>query len=192
MIAAGVALAGLGVLVSAALYQHADRQVQVLVVTANVPMGGVITPADIGTASIAATGLADIPAAQRGQVNGQIAATALHPGTLLAAADITTSVPPPAGEDLVAVNVQLPASGLSPGDQVLLIPTPAAANGASSSGTGPLTSPVAATVEAANPTTGQNGLNAVDVLVPAAQAVGVVDQNSTGRLGIAVTKSAPR
>jgi hypothetical protein len=192
VIAAGVALICLGIVISAALYQRADRQVQVLVVTANVPMGGVISSGDIGTASIAATGVSDIPAAQRGQVTGLIAATALQPGTLLSAADVTGSVGPPPGEDLVTVTVVLPASGLTPGDKVLLIPTPAAANGASSSGTGPLTSPVAATVEAVNPAVGQNGLTVVDVLVASGAAASVVDQNSTGQLGMAVTWSAPR
>jgi hypothetical protein len=84
MIVAAALLIGLGILISVALYQRVNREVQVLVVQRDVAAGSVITAADLGTASIAATGVSDIPAQQRNEVIGLVAASSLHPGMLLA------------------------------------------------------------------------------------------------------------
>src|SRR5450759_815934 len=63
MIALAVALVGAGILASAALYQHEDHQLPVLVVTANVPAGSVISAADVATTSVAAgPGVQTVPA----------------------------------------------------------------------------------------------------------------------------------
>ena len=84
MIALAVALVGAGILASAALYQREDHQVPVLLVTADVPAGAVITAADVGTASVAAgPGVTVIPASQLRRVIGLTAATSLRPGSLL-------------------------------------------------------------------------------------------------------------
>src|ERR1019366_4400882 len=109
MIALAVALVGAGILASAALYQHEDHQLPVLVVTANVPAGSVISAADVATTSVAV---------------GLVAATSLRPGSLLAPADLTTSQPPGRGQVLVPLPVRpsgLPASGLAPGDQLMVV-----------------------------------------------------------------------
>src|SRR5208282_4217283 len=101
-----------------------------------------------GTTTVAAgPGLQTIPARQLSQVVGLVAATSLRPGTLLASSELTSKLPPSPGQDLVPVAVKpsgLPASGLAPGDQVLVVPTPTAAGG---SGAAPvLTQPVPAVV----------------------------------------------
>ena len=54
MIALAAALVGAGILASAALYHRADHQVPVLLVTAPVPAGSVITAKDVGTTTVAA------------------------------------------------------------------------------------------------------------------------------------------
>ena len=101
-----------------------------VVVTTAVPAGAVITSADVGTTTIAAgPGVHDIPARQLCQVMGLVAATSLRPGTLLAPSELTSKLPPAPGQELVPVAVKpsgLPASGLAPGDQVLVVATPAA------------------------------------------------------------------
>ena len=62
MIALAAALIGAGILASAALYNREDHQVPVLMVTAAVPAGSVITSADVGTTTVAAgPGPADDP-----------------------------------------------------------------------------------------------------------------------------------
>ncbi len=197
MIVAAALLVGLGILTSVAMYQRVSHQVQVLVVQRDVPAGSVITAADLGTASIAASGVSDIPVQQRGQVIGLLAASALHPGMLLAASDLVTSLPPAPGQVLVGVSVRpsaLLAGGLVPGDHVMLVATPGVIGENSAAGAlnDSLTSPVAGVVEAVDARPNQDGDVVVDVLVPARVGAAVVQQDSTGQIGLVITKQAPR
>ena len=188
MIALAAALVGVGILGSAELYHRADHQVPVLLVTAQVPAGSVITANDIGTTTVAAgPGVQDIPARQLSQVIGLVAATSLQKGTLLAPSELTSKLAPAPGQDLVPVAVKpsaLPASGLAPGDQVLAIATPA------SSGSGAaavLTQPVPAVVEAVQTVTDQSGQAVVDLLVAASLGPAVAQQAATGQIALVVT-----
>jgi SAF domain len=192
MIALAAALIGAGILASAALYHRANHQVPVVVVTKPVPVGAVITSNDVGTTTIAAgPGVATIPARQLPQVVGLVAAASLQPGTLLAPSEVTSKLSPAPGQDLVPVAVKpsgLPASGLAPGDQVLVIATPAAAGNTGSGAAPVLTQPVQATVEAVNTVTDQNGLNVVDLLVPSDAGPSVAEQAATGQIALVVTR----
>jgi hypothetical protein len=192
MIALAAALIGAGILASAALYNRENHQVSVVMVTASVPVGQVITSGDVGTTSIAAgPGLQTIPARQLSQVVGLVAATSLRPGTLLAPSEVTSKLAPGPGQDLVPVAIKpsgLPASGLAPGDQVLLVATPAATGGA---GAAPvLTQPVPAVVEAVNTVTDQNGFDVVDLLVTSGSGPAVAEQAATGQIALVVTHRA--
>jgi hypothetical protein len=196
MFVAAALLVGLGILLSVAMYQRVDRQVEVLVVGRDVAAGSVVTGADLGTASIAASGISDIPARQRSEVIGLIAGSALHPGMLLAASDLVTSMPPAAGQVLVAVSLRpsaLLASGLVPGDHVTLVATPGVIGANSSGGTQnlSLTAPVAGVVQAVDVTPNQDGDVVVDLLVPVGAGAAVVQQDSTGQVGLVITKRAP-
>ncbi|HUJ07862.1 MAG TPA: SAF domain-containing protein [Streptosporangiaceae bacterium] len=196
MIALAVALVGVGILASTALYSATNHHVSVLVATVTVPAGSVITASDLGTASIAAgPGVRTIPTAQARQVIGQVAGTALYPGMLLTASELATSRPPAPGQVLVPLPMRpsvLPASGLSPGDQVLIVATPGAQGQAGSSSTPPvLTAPVAGVVEAVSPGVDTDGFKVVDVLVPTANGAAVVQQASTGQLALIMTRRAP-
>jgi hypothetical protein len=193
MIALAVAMAGAGVLISAAVYQRADHQVAVVMVTSPVPAGAVITPADLGTTSVTVgSGVQVIPASQLRQVSGEIAAVTLRPSTLLAPGDLTTAQPPGPGQVLVPAAIKpnmLPASGLSPGDQVLILATPGDQGEPSSQASTPsLTAPVAAVVEAVNEVPDQNGFDVVDLLVRSAIGPQVAAQVSTGQFALIVTK----
>jgi hypothetical protein len=193
MIALAVAMAGAGVLASSAVYERTDRLVPVVVVTVGVPAGAVVSAADITTADVfVPSGVRVIPGSQLGQVAGQTAAVALTPGTLLAPADLTGAQPPGPGQVLVAVPVKpesLPASGLQPGDRVLIVGTPGDQGQSGNSGqAAPLQSPVAGTVEAVNTVTDQDGFDVVDLLVPPSAGVPVAAQASTGQIALIVTK----
>jgi hypothetical protein len=193
MIALALAMAGAGVLVSAAVYQRADHQVAVTMVTQAVPPGGVISSVDLGSTNITVgAGLKVIPAAQIGQISGDIAAVALQPGTLLAPADLTTTQPPGPGQELVPASVKpstLPASGLFPGDQVLIVPTPGdQGQPGSATGAAALTSPVPAVVAAVSSGPDSDGVDVVDLLVSDASGPAVAAQVSTGQFAIVVTK----
>jgi hypothetical protein len=192
MIVLALAMAGAGVLVSAALYQRADHQVPVVMVTADVPAGTLITARDVGATSVTVdSGVHVIPAAQLQQVSGEIAAVALRAGTLLAPSDLTTVQPPAPGQQLVPVAVKpsaLPASGLLPGDQVLVVATPGDQGEPGSAGQGTLTSPVPAVVAAVDAVTDASGFDVVDLLVKAADGPPVAQQASTGQFALVVTR----
>lgn len=196
MIALAVALVGVGILASAALYTATNHRVPVLVATADVPAGTVITASDIAAASVAAgPGVGTIPADQRGQVIGQVAGSALHPGMLLTSSELATSRPPAPGQALVPLPMRpsvLPASGLTPGDQVLVVATPGSQGQAgSASAVQVLTAPVSGVVEAVSAGVNADGLVVVDVLVIAGKGPAVAEQASTGQISLIVIKRAP-
>jgi hypothetical protein len=196
MIALAVALAGAGVLIGATVYAQASHQVPVVVVTAAVPAGAVITSGDLGTADVAVpAGTHVIPASQLAQVTGQTAAEPLQSGTLLAPAQLTAARPPGQGQVLVPVPLKpesLPASGLAPGDQVLVIGTPGdQGQPESAATTTSLPAPVPAVVEAVNTVTDQDGYDVVDLLVTRQEGESVAAQASTGAVALIVTRRGP-
>jgi hypothetical protein len=191
MIALAVALVGAGILGSAWLYHDVNHQVPVLMITKAVPAGSQLTTADLATTTVAAgPGVQTIPARQESQVVGLVAASTLKPGTLLAATELTRSLPPAAGQALVPVAVkpaQLPASGLAAGDHLLVVPTPSG----SAAGTPPLGHPVAGVVEAVSSSPDEDGLDVVDLLVPAAIGPSLAQQAATGDIALVVTSRVP-
>jgi hypothetical protein len=193
MFALAAAMVGAGVLVTAAVYQQADHQVSVVTVTEPVPAGASISPGDLGTARVTVgSGIRVIPASQLGQVAGEIAAVALRPATLLAPSELTSAQPPAPGQELVPVSLkpsELPASGLFPGDHVLIIATPGDEGQAGAADAPPsLTAPVPGLVEAVNDVPGATGLDVVDLLVSDRNGPAVADQVSTGQFALIVTK----
>ena len=196
MIALAVALVGAGILASTAVYSATNHHVAVLVARADVPAGATITAADIGTASVSVSGgVRVIPASQLRQVVGQVAGTALRPGMLLTAAELATQRPPAPGQVLVPLPVRpsaLPASGLGPGDHVLVVPTPGAQGQSGSANTAPaLSVPVAGIIEAVSTATNTDGLDVVDILVPYKSGPNLAAQASTGQFALIVTRRAP-
>jgi hypothetical protein len=197
MIALAIALVGAGILASAALYQRADHQVPVLMMTAAVPAGSVVTAADVGTTTIVAgPGLHDIPARQLSQVTGLVAAVSLRPGTLLAPDELTTSLPPARGQVMVSLPLKpqsVPASGLQPGDHVLVAGTPGYQGQSGSGGPAPvLTQPVPGVVEAVNTVPDQDGFDVVDLLVAQSEGALLAKQDSTGQIELIVTSRSSR
>ena len=115
VVALAVAMAGAGVVISAAIYQRAGHQVSVVMVTRAVPAGAVISAADLGTTSVSAgSGITVIPASQLSQVVGEVAAVGLRPLTLLAPSQLSTRQPPAPGQEIGPAPVKpagLPATG---------------------------------------------------------------------------------
>ncbi len=193
MIALAVAMAAAGVVMSAAVYQRADRQVAVVMVTRPVAVGAVIAAADLAPADVTVgAGIKVVPAAQIGQVSGEVAAVTLRPSTLLAPSELTTLQPPAPGLELVAAAAKpyaLPASGLMPGDHLLVAATPGQQGQAGASAGAPsLSAPVPAVVEAVTSVPDQDGFVVVDLLVSDASAASVASQVSTGQFALIITK----
>lgn len=194
MIALAMAMIGAGIVANTAVYSATNHRVPVLVAQAYVPAGAPIRATDLGTASVAVgPGVQFIAAAQLRQVVGQVAGTTLHPGMLLTAAELTTSRPPGYGRVLVPLPVrpsELPASGLQPGDRVLVVATPGDQGQPGSAGAPALSAPVAGVVEAVA-AAGIDGFGVVDVLVPTRTGPGLAAQASTGQFALIVTRRAP-
>jgi hypothetical protein len=193
MIALAVALAGAGILASTAVYSATNHHLPVLVAQADVPAGALITAADVGTASVSVgAGVQVIPASQLRQVVGQVAGSALHPGMLLTTAELARQRPPAPGQVLVPLPVRpsaLPASGLRPGDHVLVVPTPGAQGQSGSANAAPaLSVPVAGIVAAVSTATNTDGLGVVDILVPYKTGPSLAAQASTGQFALVVTR----
>jgi len=193
MVALGVALVGVGVLGGAALFQRVNHQVPVLEVSRSVPAGTVITSADLSTVSVAAgPGVQLVPARQENQVIGLVAASDLRPGALLAASDLTQSLPPAAGQMLVPVAFkpsQLPASGLAAGDRVVVVWAPGSSNTAASA-----QSPQRnydAVVEDVASAPDQDGFQVVDLLVAAPNGPGLAKEAASGNVVLTVLSRKP-
>ena len=131
ILALGVVLAGVGALAGAWAFTSFSHRADVLAAARDIPAGTRITAADLAPVPVSAgSGIKVIPARQESQAVGEIAAVSLRAGTLLVPADLTATAVPGPGQQLVPVTLkasQLPASGLAPGDQVLVVATPGAA-----------------------------------------------------------------
>jgi len=196
MIALAVALIGAGILGGAALFKQVNHQVPVLLVNVTVPAGTVVTAADLSTTSVAAgPGIRVIPAGQERQVVGLVATTNLQPGSLLSAADLTTSLPPVSGQVLVPIAVKpsaLPASGLAVGDHLLVVWAPGAQGNSSSSTSLPVSGrSIPGVVEAVTRVPEQDGLEVVDLLVPTSSGPTLAKEAATGGIAIVVTSRHP-
>jgi hypothetical protein len=190
LVSAGATLAGY-------LYTGMSERSSVIVVMRDVPVGQQITAADVGTATVAADGnVATIPGRQLHEVIGRLAAVDLRRGSLLAASEITTALSPRPGQQVVPVSVrasQLPARGLRPGDQVLVIPTPGSGNQADSAqpnGATPLAQDTPATVDQVSAPDIEGAVR-VDLVVDARAGPALAKQASTGRIGFVLTSRGP-
>lgn len=171
------------------------RHDQVLAVARDVPLGQVVTDADVVVVSVSSDpNLAPIPADQRGQVVGLIAQVPLVKGELLTRGQVGPSTGFTAGQQLVALPLkpgQFPARGLSAGDQVLVVATPGSTTvtGNAAAGT-PTAGSVSAVVAEAGPADPASGVTVVDVRVAAAEGPDLARLASTGNLAVILLPTA--
>jgi hypothetical protein len=172
----------------------AGDRVEVLAVARTVSVGQTVTAEDVTVARVAADpALQPVPAGQRDRVVGRFAAVELRPGSLLTVGEVTDTAVPGPGEQVVGVAAapgQLPARGLRPGDQVLLVPVPGDSAGTAGAGSGAAdggAEPRGAAVSARVVQVGQpdaNGRSTVDVLVGRDVGARVAALASTGRVAL--------
>jgi len=129
VLVASVALVGASIAAFASIYSAADHKVPAIVVARAVAQGQLLTSADLGQGDVAVSGgVAYVPVAEADLVSGKRAATAIPAGSLLTMGDLTGAPAIAAGDAVVGVALKdgaYPASGLSPGDQVMVIQTAA-------------------------------------------------------------------
>jgi hypothetical protein len=199
MFVIGVLLVLAGALVAAYLYTGIGGRESVVMVARDVPVGTQITASDVATTRVAADqGVALIPGRQLHQVVGRLAAVDLRKGALLTPSQVTTALSPRPGQQVVPVALklsQLPARGLMPGDQVLVIATPGQQGqdqAPTGNGQGPLTQDTAATVDQVSSPDADGNVR-VDLVVDARVGPAIAKQASTGRLAMVLTsRGQPR
>ena len=188
LLALALAMVVLGALGAAYLATSLGQTSPVIAVAREVPWGQTITGADLVEARVPADpALAPIPYDERDQVIGMVAATTLVPGSLLTREALTEKLLPPAGQQLVGVGVsavQVPASPLRPGAEVLLVPV--AVSGAGGAPTPSGTPPTVAATVVRSGSPGVDGLRVVDVLVAAADGPDVAARAAAGQIAIVV------
>jgi hypothetical protein len=194
MIALAVVLIVAGILGGALLYKDVNHQVPVLMVRTDVPVGSVVSSADLTTTTIAAgPGVKLIPSRQESQVIGLVAASNLQAGTLLAAGDLTRFLPPTTGQVLVPVAVkpsELPASGLVPGDHVLVVSAPQAGSSGGAAPAVPANS-IPGVVEAVTRAPDQDGFDVVDLLVAQNTGPVLARESVAGTVALEITSRKP-
>lgn len=183
LIAAGIALAALGALVAVWLVTSAGDRTEVVVAARDVPYGSTITTADVRTSAVAVdASVPTIAADDMAGVVGQVAATNLVAGALVAPGQLMPAAPPQAGQVLVPLPVtaeRVPASGVRAGDRLLVVDTPPAA--ADPTTADPRTFEV--TVAGWGPPD-LNGVSVIDVVVDAAQGPDLAVRAATGRFAL--------
>jgi hypothetical protein len=204
---ASVALVGASIAGFASVYSAADRKTPAVVLVRAVVQGQRISPADIGEAEVAVSpGVDYIPLRQASIVTGQRAVAAMPAGSLLTPADLTGAPAIAGGDAVVGVALKegaYPASGLSPGDQVLVVLTaapgmsvaaPTGGASTASSGTASVPPLVGGTTAAVSGV-GAGGLSGGDtgILVPQASvfAVTAPATSSSGGATLLVSLEVP-
>lgn len=199
MLVLGTAMIAAGAVVTGYLFIGVSHREPVITLTRDVPVGTRLVGVDLATTRVAAdANVPVIPAAQARQLVGRFAAVDLRKGTLLAPSQVTTALSPAPGQQVVPVAVkvsEIPARGLGPGDQVLVVPTPGDQYGTTGettgpSGSAPLSDDVSATVDRIGPADA-DGMRVVDLVVDAQMGPPIVRQASTGRIAFIVTSRAP-
>jgi hypothetical protein len=141
----GVLLVIGGALAFADASLHLGSREEVLVVSAPLAAGQVITSSDLETVRVSTgTGLQVVPAVEEASVVGSPVAVPLVAGSLLTRAEVGSTAPVASGSDVVAVGLkagQYPPD-LAPGDRVQVVPV----TSPSSSSLTVTGSPVSATV----------------------------------------------
>jgi hypothetical protein len=111
----------------ATVYASANHEQSVLIVTQTIEQGQRISAGDLGQASATiSSGVEPILVADAPDLAGRRAAVTIPAGSLLTLADTTTSQPIYPGEAVVGMALkpgQLPAAGVEPGEQVMMVET---------------------------------------------------------------------
>jgi hypothetical protein len=193
VLALAVALIAAGGLGGAALYTATGQRVAVLALARDVPSGATISAADLTEARIDLDP-ALTPLSASSRVVGMRATTDLLKGSLLTARDVTSNPLVQNGEQVVGVAAksgQLPATALHPGWTVLLVTTPSAGSGTTTtSGKGaPAPTSYAATVVdvGAADSTGQR---VVDIAVPSGQGPAIADLVASGKFAVVIASDS--
>lgn len=182
-----------GLFVSA--YLRAGHQVDVLAVARSVPQGAELTAGDLRVVRISAgDGLDPVPVSEAASVIGRAVSVPLVPGTLLTLSEVTGSPRIATGDAVVGVALkpgQLPAGGVSPGEQVDVVLTGSPGSPDLSTPSSTLSATVLASnvlvdaVQVAPPSNGSN-TTVVSLLAPRDEAGVIAAASASGEVALVV------
>ena len=202
------ALVAICMAVFALVYTQSVRRVSVIEVARPVMQGQLLTSSDLREAEVGAAGAtAVVPFANLQQVLGRAATVSLVSGALLAPGDVGTTGTPGAGDAVVGIDLKpgmLPASGVEPGETVMIVLTgpsgsPISAQagaGSGSSGTGDSVTSLSpsvigmATVVAVDQSPTSDGDTVVSVELSSGLAPAVADASAADQ--VALIEVAPQ
>lgn len=160
----------------AGLYSSAGHKTAVIVVQQALVQGQPITAAQLGRADVSvSSGVAFIAVADASTVLGKRAAAAVPAGSLLTPGDLTSAPTVAAGSAVVGLALkdgQFPASGLVPGEQVMVVQTATPGS--------PLSAPVNSTPTTSSGTEASpRAAPGVVATVPSGSGSGVLEAQAT-------------
>ena len=183
LVTASVAAVILGALLGAWAWSSTVNTHEVVALRQTVTRGETITQGDLMTVQVGLDpALKSIPGDRLGSLVGQRAAMDMAAGSLVTAADVTTTVLPGKGMSVVGVALPpslMPGETLLAGDQVRIVATPG------QQGDVGQVAPVAisATVVGLYPN-GENGQTVVSLEVPQEQAAELAARAATGKVAL--------
>jgi hypothetical protein len=190
----------------AVLYVHSTRLVSDIAMTRQVTQGQIIEGSDLRQVDVALSGgVSAVPVSDAGQVIGKPAAVTLPAGSLLSPSDIGGSPTLPSGQAVVGMDLKpgmLPASGVQPGESVLVVltepaGTPVTQGVSTQSGkpgrSGQSDDVTAATVVGVDTSPGDSGAGdvVVSVQVPLTTAALVAGWSSAGQASLVQVGGSP-
>lgn len=190
----------------ALLYVHSSRLVSEIAVAHQVMQGELIEGSDLRQVDAALSGgVSGVPVADADQVIGRPAAVTLLAGTLLSPSDVGAAPALQSGQCVVGMDLKpgmLPASGVVPGESVLVVLTGAAGapvtqggstQSANSGTSGESDGLTTATVVGVDTSPGDSGAGdvVVSVQVPVASASLVADWSAAGQVALVQIGGSP-
>ncbi|KQU68316.1 hypothetical protein ASC58_10180 [Phycicoccus sp. Root101] len=183
MVAASVAAVILGALLGAWTWSSTANTHEVVAMRQTVTRGEAITRGDLMTVQVGLDpALKSMPGDRLGSLVGQRAAMDMAAGSLITAADVTTTVLPGKGRSVVGVALPpslMPGEKLLAGDQVRIVATPGQQGDV---GQEPPEA-ISATVVGLHPN-GENEQTVVSVEVPQEQAAELAARAATGKVAL--------
>lgn len=166
----GVAIFAVSFLAISNAIARASDTLEVVAVDNPVQRGEVITAEDLTTAQVpeGESALDTVPVDRLNDLVGQVAVTALAPGSTLTPGSIAEGLTPPQGTSLVGLTMnvsQMPATPLTSGDTVRVVHTPDSPDAGAGEGAAIIEATVVSVTQAP-----QAGQAIVDVEVPSQEA----------------------
>jgi hypothetical protein len=190
----------------ALLYAHSSRLVSDIAVTRQVTQGEIIEGSDLRQVDVALSGgVSAVPVTEADQVIGRPAAVTLPPGTLLSPSDVGGSLTLSSGQSVVGMDLKpgmLPASGVQPGESVLVVLTDPAGTPVTQGGSAQSGKPggsdqsadvTAATVVGVDTSPGDSGAGdvVVSVEIPVTSASLVAGWSAAGQVALVQVSGSP-